>query len=134
MDLLVATLCDAAADYHGKLCVLGTFDTIVTAELPVAPPQCALALRFIFRKGEEGDHQLGVRIVDEDGHAIVPPIDARLPIEIPEEVFFLSRNVVLNFQRLTLKNEGLYSLDISLDDRQLLSVPLQVRVLKKKES
>ena len=34
MDIQIAILCDAATDTHGKLNILGTFDTIYTSQLP----------------------------------------------------------------------------------------------------
>ena len=48
MDIQIATLCDHAADYNGKLVITGTFDTLAARALPVVHPSCALALRFCF--------------------------------------------------------------------------------------
>ena len=36
MEIQIAALCDSAADYGGKLCVIGTFDTIVAQSFPTA--------------------------------------------------------------------------------------------------
>ncbi len=130
MDIQVATLCDSAADYHGKLCVLGAFDTIVAPRVPAVHPQCAVALRVVFRKEEEGEHGMSVRIIDEDGQHIVPPIDAKVNVQIPEEVFFLSRNAILNLQQLKFPKAGLYEVEIAFDNEARASVPLQVRVVK----
>ena len=44
MDIQIATLCDFAADYNGKLVVSGTFDTLAARALPVVHPSCALAM------------------------------------------------------------------------------------------
>ncbi|MDB6032554.1 MAG: hypothetical protein JWM16_2892, partial [Verrucomicrobiales bacterium] len=38
MEIQVAVLCDAATDYQGKLNILGTFDTIFTAQMPAVHP------------------------------------------------------------------------------------------------
>lgn len=130
MDFQVATLCDSAADYQGKLCVLGTFDTIMAPNLPAAHPQCSVALRIAFRKGEEGEHVFQVRIIDEDGGSIVPPIDAKIMVQIPENVFFFCRNAVLNFQQLKFEQEGLYSVDVDVNGQQRASIPLQVRRIR----
>lgn len=46
MDIQVAVLCDYAADYQGKLCVQGAFDTLFARQFPVVHPACALALRL----------------------------------------------------------------------------------------
>ena len=43
MDILVSTLCDFAADYQGKLCIQGGFDSLVARQFPVVHPVCAVA-------------------------------------------------------------------------------------------
>ena len=131
MDIQVATLCDSAADYQGKLCVLGAFDTIMAPQVPAVHPQCAVALRVVFRKEEEGEHGMSVRLIDEDGHHIVPPIDARVNVQIPDGVFFLSRNAILNLQQLKFAKAGLYAVEIAFDGEACASVPLQVRVIRR---
>ena len=54
MQIQLAVLCDAATDYAGKLNILGTFDTLITSQLPAIHPQCSIALRLTFQKQEEG--------------------------------------------------------------------------------
>lgn len=130
MNIQVATFCDSAADYYGKLCVLGAFDTIMAREAPAVHLQCSIALRFIFRKGEEGDHELTVRIIDEDGQMIVPPITERIPVRLPEDAYFISRNVILNLQQLRFPREGQYAVEVNFDGNNCVSVPLQVRLMK----
>jgi hypothetical protein len=131
MEIQVATLCDSAADYNGKLCVLGAFDTIVAPDTPAVHPQCSVALRVVFRKEEEGEHEMSVRIIDEDGQLIVPSLDGRITVRLPESVFFMSRNAILNLQQLTFPRPGLYSVEVNFDGKNYASVPLQVRVVKR---
>jgi hypothetical protein len=129
MEIQVATLCDAAVDYDGKLCVLGAFDTIVTGVLPAVHPQCSVALRIVFRKEEEGLHTVRVMFVDEDGRSIVPPMETSFDIELPDDLFFSTRNLILNLQQLPFARPGAYSIDVSVDKRQAASIPLQVRLV-----
>jgi len=128
MEIQVAALCDAAADYDGKLCLLGAFDTIVAAALPAVHPQCSVALRILFRKEEEGFHTVSVFFVDEDGHSIVPPMETSFDVELPDDLFFSTRNLILNLQQLPFAHHGAYSIDVSVDKRQMASIPLQVRL------
>jgi len=123
----MAVLCDAAADYGGKLNVLGTFDTIVTNHLPAVHPQCSIALRITFNKIEEGAHKVKVNFVDEDGKFVMPSIEMPVEITMPAEVNFLVRNFVINIQQLKFDNPGQYSIDIAIDGRQETSIPLSVR-------
>jgi len=130
MEIQVAALCDSATDYEGKLCLLGAFDTIVTGALPAVHPQCSVALRILFRKGEEGTHSVRVLFVDEDGRFILPPMETSFDIQLPEDLFFTTRNLILNLQQLPFARRGTYSIDVSVDSRQLASIPLQVRVIQ----
>jgi hypothetical protein len=129
MEIQVAALCDSAVDYEGKLCLLGAFDTIVTTTLPAIHPQCSVALRILFRKEEEGFHSVSVLFVDEDGHSIVPPMETSFDVELPEDLFFSTRNLILNLQQLPFARHGAYSIDVSVDKRQMASIPLQIRLV-----
>ena len=129
MEIQVAALCDSAVDYEGKLCLLGAFDTILTPALPAVHPQCSVALRLVFRKEEEGSHLVRVFFVDEDGHSIVPPMETQFEVQLPEDFYFSTRNLILNLQQLPLVKAGLYSIDVSVDGRQVISIPLQIRLL-----
>lgn len=128
MDIQIAVLCDAATDNNGKLNLLGTFDTIFTTQLPAVHPQCSIALRMTFGKIEEGHHKVKLNFVDEDGKSVMPHIEMPVDVVVPEETIFLSRNFIVNIQKLKFEKEGLYSIDIAVDGRQEGSIPLLVRV------
>ena len=55
MEVLTALIADSASDYQGKLCVLGSFDTICARQYPAVHPHCSIALRLLFRTGDEGE-------------------------------------------------------------------------------
>jgi hypothetical protein len=130
MTIQVAVLCDAATDYNGKLNLLGTFDTILAGQFPVLHPQCAVALRIMFDRMEEGHHDLKLKFVDEDGQLIMQSMDIPIDVAFPGDATFLSRNFIINFQPLKLEQAGLYSVDVSIDNRPLTSIPLAVRALE----
>ena len=127
MDVQIAVLCDAATDYGGKLNLLGTFDTIVTHQLPAVHPQCSIALRIVFSRIEEGLHKVRINFVDEDGKAIMPSIDLAAEVVFPPEGSFLSRNFIINIQHLKFDKTGQYAIDLAIDGRHETSIPLQVR-------
>ena len=127
MDIQLATLCDSAMDYNGKLCVLGTFDTIGSRALPVVHQNCVLAMRICFRSVDEGEHDLAIRIIDNDGQDAITPLPAvKFTINIPQEVDFVTRNMIFHFQALQFAKPGTYSLEISVDDDHLMSLPLRI--------
>lgn len=131
MTIQIAVLCDAATDYGGKLNLLGTFDTIFTHQLPAAYPQCAVALRIIFTRIEEGSHKVKMNFVDEDGRFVMPSIDMPVDVSVPGDASFVARNFLINIQQLKFDRIGEYSVDIALDGRQEASIPLMVRQVAK---
>jgi len=128
MNIQVAVLCDAATDDNGKLNLLGAFDTIFTPQLPAAHPQCSIALRVTFFSDDEGQHNLRLNFVDADGRSIMPDFPP-IPVEVslPDDTHFGTRNFIVNIQQLKFEGPGLYSIDLSLDDRPITSIPLMVK-------
>lgn len=130
MDILVSTLCDFAADYQGKLCIQGGFDSLVARQFPVIHPACAVALRICITPEDEGQHKLGLAFVDPSGS----PIDKeRMPISIdfpvpalPEGAAFFTRNLILNFQGLRFEQAGNYSVDLTVDGELVSRIPFRV--------
>ena len=137
MDIQVAVLCDYAADYQGKLCVQGAFDTLFTRQFPVIHPACALALRLCLTPEDSGDHKLGISIVDEDGVALDKermPIVGDLHVTLPEGATFLTRNLIMNFQGLRFEKSGNYSVDITLDGELVARTPLRLVQVQQPEA
>lgn len=127
MQLLLATLCDSAADYQGKLCVLGSFDTLCAQKFPVMHPQCSLALRLLFDPPDRGRHTLDIRLMSEQGQEVMPPFQPVMEVAFPAgNIPFVTRNLVLNLQGLNFAAPGVYRFEVRMDDRPLVSVPLRV--------
>lgn len=128
MEVQIAALCDSAADYNGKLCIMGTFDTIASQMFPIVQPQCSIALRILFRDDDEGVHSLKIGIVDEDGVPLVNAMDLNPPIDVrlPEGAEFFTRNIVCNLQHLKFEKPGSYSVDITADGRPLAAIPFRI--------
>lgn len=128
MNIQIAALCDAAADYGGKLSLLGAFDTIMARQLPTKHPQCSVALRCVFDRNDEGTRHLRVDMVDADGKSIMPAVDIPYEVKLPADALHLSRNFVINIQQVKFDQAGHYAVVVSLDGRALMSVPLRVHV------
>jgi hypothetical protein len=131
MEIQAAVLCDSATDYRGKLCILGTFDTIVTPSLPSTHPHCSIALRIVFRDADEGAHKLKLRLINEDGKNILPNIEPEMHVKLPDNVYFYSRNLIFNLQQIKFEQAGLYSIDVIINEAIVARIPLQVVVGKK---
>ena len=129
MDIQIATLCDFAADYNGKLVISGTFDALAARALPVVHPQCALAMRFCFMPDDEGRHKMSITVINEDGEALDPknmPIEPEFEVRLPDNIPFLTRNVVMNLQGLRFPSAGIYSVDIGCDGELIQRLPLRI--------
>jgi hypothetical protein len=129
MDIQIATICDFAADYNGKLVISGTFDTLAARALPVVHPACALAMRFCFTQEDVGRHKFSINIINEDGESLDAqnmPIEPEFEVQLPANVPFLTRNMVMNLQGMRFPKDGIYSVDIGCDGELLVRLPLRV--------
>jgi len=133
MNIQVAVLCDAATDDNGKLNLLGAFDTIYAPQFPAIHPQCSVALRITFMPGDEGDRKLGLNFVDADGHGIMPPIELPIPVALPDDAHFVTRNFIINIQQLKFVEAGAYSVDVQFDGESQASIPLLIKAVPPRE-
>jgi hypothetical protein len=129
MEVQSAMLCDSAAAYEGKLCVLGAFDTFQAQQFPASHHHCSVAVRALTRDEDVGHHQLQARFIDPDGNSVLPDGGPIIPLEcppVPEESYFRSQNYIFNFNGLPLPSPGQYRIDLALDGKVVAQIPLQV--------
>lgn len=126
MQIHVATLCDSATDYGGRLCILGAFDTLFARKFPVVHPHCALALRLCFFAEDEGEMKFVIRMMNADGQPVTPPIEPNVKVSLGSEASFMTRNLVLNLQGLRFPEAGEYALQVVCDSRSLIELPLRL--------
>jgi hypothetical protein len=127
MEIELFTLCDAAADYQGRLSILGIFDTIFAPNLPAVHPHCAIAVRLRLHRTEQGKHSLILHIVDHDGRMVVPELKGDFEIQLAGDTRVGMINLVLNLQGLSFNNFGEYAINLAIDSHELDSLPFWVR-------
>ena len=128
MKVEIFTLCDAAtADAGGKLNILGSFDRINAAQVPVTHALCALAIKLRFERLEEGQKRIRISFMDTDGTAVMPTLDAGTQVSFPPGEHTVTACLVLQIQQMKLPNYGEYSIDLGVDGRHEASIPLFVR-------
>jgi len=128
MRVEIFTLCDAATlDAAGKLNILGSFDRLNAREEPVVHPQCALASKLRFERIEEGQKQIRILFVDQDGASVMPNVEATTQVRIQDNDSSATVSLALNIQQLRLPRFDEYSIDLAIDGRQEASIPLFVR-------
>ena len=127
MKIEVFALCDAATDNRGKLNILGTFDQIYAASMPVVHPACAIALRMRFDKMEEGAHKVNLQLVNPDGQPVFQPMEGEVQPRMADDVGSVAVNLILNFQHVKFESFADYQIDLTIDDLSVASLPLRVR-------
>ena len=129
MDIQIATLCDFAADYNGKMVISGTFDALAAKALPVVHPQCVLAMRICMTPEDSGEHDMTINIIDADGKSLDEknmPVRIKMPVQVPDNASFVTRNFVMNFQGLRFPTAGIYSVDVSVNEELVARLPLRI--------
>ncbi|MCK4948331.1 MAG: hypothetical protein KAI03_05930 [Candidatus Aureabacteria bacterium] len=133
MKIETFVVCDAAADYYGKLNILGAFDSMVLKKMPYVHPQCAVALRLRFSQIEEGGHKFRINIIDEDGKPVIKHIDGGVKVSFDKCPYnSIALNIVLNIQNLKIGKYGEYAIDLAIDGKQEASLPIFVTEKSKK--
>jgi hypothetical protein len=127
MKVELFTVSDFAADYGGKLSVVGVFDTLFAKQTPFAHPHWCVAVKFRFDKIEEGQKRLRLSISDVDGKPVLPAVDTVIAATIPNGHSSSTVNLVVNIGGVRFDAFGEYSVDIAVDGRQEASIPLYVR-------
>src|SRR5438270_8395714 len=103
MKTEIFTLCDAATtDASGKLNVLGSFDRIHAATVPVTHPLCALAMKLRFERVEEGQKRVRISFMDSDGKPVMPTLDANTQVAFPPNEHSITVCLVLQIQQMKL--------------------------------
>jgi hypothetical protein len=119
-------LCDAATDTHGKLNVLGAFDSIFVRSVPAVHQNCAIVLRLRMSRSEAGEHKVAIHFVDEDGNYIVKPLEGSIRVGAGNELTSAT-NLILHLQGLKLPRFGELAINLIFDDEPAATVPLHVR-------
>ncbi len=130
MKIEVLTLCDFAADYGGKLSVVGLFDSIFARQVPAVHPHCCLAVKLRFDKAEAGQKQLRLTICDDDGKAVLAPMELTINVAMPPDALTNTIQVVANIAGMKIDTFGEYAIDLAIDGRHEGSTPLFVRAIK----
>jgi hypothetical protein len=122
----IFVICDGANDSHGKLNVLGAFDTIVSAEFPFVHPHCTVALRLRYDTGNARDHQIKLELQSASGDLQLASVDATLKSGDSTNAT-ATANLIVNINALRFDNPGDYSFILKMDGMPTAVAPLYVR-------
>jgi len=128
MDLDFAVIADYASNTNdGKLVIGGIFDTIWVNEFPAIQPFMTVVLRIRAHPGEEGGHEVRVRLVDPDGRDVITSLDAPIMFAELDPIDGGTAQMVLQLVGVELASEGRHAVDVFLDGRFERSVALFIK-------
>lgn len=130
MNVEAFVLCDAATDSQGKLNILGAFDTLFVQAVPAVQAQCAVATRIRWEQIEGEDHKIAIHVINQDGKAVIPPLEGNIKVGFPDDASTAITNIILNIQGLKLETFSEHSIDLVVDSKHEASLPLYIRQAK----
>lgn len=128
MKVELFAACDFAADYAGKLTLVGVFDSLGAAQVPVVHPHLSVVAKLRFEDSEAGSKSIRLSLADADGRPALAPID--LPIVAPTVPAAESSslvNLVFNLGGIRFERFGEHALDLALDGVHIASIPIFLR-------
>lgn len=134
MKVELFVVADYATSHVGKLTIVGIFDTLYGQKIPIVYPSCSLAIKLRFDKIEEGSKKVCINLSDADGQNIVPRIEIPLKVQMMNDQYTCTKDIVANLKEIKFKSPGEYSFNLAIDGRHESSIPLFVRELPKKKS
>ena len=122
----VFVVCDAANDSHGKLNILGAFDTIVAAEFPFVHPHCTIALRLRYNSNTVKEHPIKLDLQGASGSPLLASMDAVIKSGVSPNTT-ATANLIININALRFEKPGDYSFVLKVDGLPTAVAPLYIR-------
>jgi len=127
VNIEIFALCEFAEQPEiGDIALRVPFDTLLVDRVPCTLDQRYIALRLRFQPDEAGDHVVAFHIADPDGREVYT-VTGTSPIVITSKEDSATLNLVLRVVNVPLATFGRYAVVLSVDDRELCTLPLRVR-------
>jgi hypothetical protein len=124
MEVEIFTLCDHAQDFNSKLVIVGTFDTIFSAQFPLTYSNFAIAGRLRFSNKEVGQHDFKIRLINAEGQEIIPNLEGNMGIQKNPLAEHSTVNFAINLNNLQFPQAGRYSVELYIDSEWKTGLPL----------
>ena len=121
----VFVICDGANDSHGKLNILGAFDTIVASEFPFIHPHCTIAIRLRFDSAHAQDHKIKLDLQSSADDLLMASIDAVVKSNASPNAT-ATANLIININALRFEKPGAYSFMLKIDGMPTAVAPLYI--------
>ncbi|RLT35667.1 MAG: hypothetical protein DWI59_02700 [Chloroflexi bacterium] len=131
METNFAFLCDAASQgSDGKFNALGIgVSQIRATQVPAQHARLVMVAEVGYTLAEAGTKTLLLRVIDDDGADLMPPVTGEIAFNEHQDAETLSpvAHLVLEMNALTFPRFGRYSVDLQLDGVSIASMPLELR-------
>src|SRR5262245_25615071 len=115
----------ALVDQSGKMSVLGIFQHIWVPQFPAMHPRLHLVLRLKGRRTEVGEHQVQIKLMDEEDAELLGGSGTVNFAEPPAGVTEIEAAAVLVFD-VPFPRAGQYRFEITVDGERKATVPITV--------
>jgi len=122
----------ALVDQGGKISVLGMFQHIWVQQFPATHPRLHLVLRLRGKRTEIGEHQVQIRLLDEQDTEILGGNGQVTFAEPPAGITDIEAAAVLVFD-VPFPHPGPYRFEITVDGERQATVPLTVSLLPQQQ-
>ena len=126
MKLDFAFICDYA-ELGAKVNALGIgFDVIHAKEVPCQHPSFFFVMQLRASVVEAGEKKVELRLIDEDGKDVVPPMRGRFVVPKPETGVESKGRIALALRNVTFPRYGPYSLHSLVDGHEMSAISLRI--------
>ena len=126
MEVKFAFLCDFAEESGGKVHARGVgVDQIQTPVVPATHPQLSVVVAFSYEGSDAGTQALAIRVIDADGHGIIPSIEGHLTLNDPGGAVGQGR-VLFQLTGVQFQRYGDYAVEVAIAGVSVASLPLTV--------
>lgn len=131
MEIVSLVLCEAANVMpDGRFNVLGGGISQLRASRFPLHVSMGLVLQIRSHIAEAGAHQLGLRLMNADGHDVIPPL--KLPLEVRKDTRMSTGYFQLNNVRF--ERDGAFSFEVLLDGQLKQSWPMLIAKIPPSEA
>ena len=128
MEVSFTFLCDYADNSGGKLTAVGIgFDTIYATSMPATHRTLFAVICLQFSSVETGTKQIGLRVVDADGHNVIPAIDQELIVQPPANGFtYRNQRIVFGLGDIRFNAFGDYAIVFLVNGQEVSRTPVRL--------
>jgi hypothetical protein len=122
----IFAVCDYARDEHGKLFIIGTFDSINLKEIPSYAPLFSIVLRLKLDESEfKEKFKLVIQAINSKKVNLFDPIKTEINTNIESTKEYHFMNFIFNIPMIEIKEANRYRIVLTINDTKMDEIPLE---------